>query len=60
MTYFRELNWVFPVKRKSIFKLTVASRDREIGSVIVDLNALKSIPFDQQGNREVRSGNLML
>jgi hypothetical protein len=54
VTYFRELNWVFPVKQKSIFKLTVASRDKEIGSVIVNLHALKSIPFDRLGNREVR------
>ena len=54
VTYFRDLNWVFPVKAKSIFKLTVASREKEIGSVLVDLFQLKSIPFDQNGNREVR------
>ena len=53
MTYFRELNWIFPVKEKSIFKITVSSRDKEIGSTRVDLNNLKSIPFDQFGNREV-------
>lgn len=54
VTYFRELNWIFPVKEKSIFKITVASREKEIGSTRVDLNQLKSIPFDQFGNREVR------
>jgi len=53
VTYFRELNWIFPVKEKSIFKITVSSRDKEIGSTRVDLNNLKSIPFDQFGNREV-------
>ena len=53
MTYFRDLNWIFPVKAKSIFKITVASRGKEVGSTKVDLNHLKSIPFDQFGNREV-------
>jgi len=54
VTYFRDLNWIFPVKVKSIFKITVASRGKEVGSTKVDLNHLKSIPFDQFGNREVR------
>lgn len=54
MTYFRELNWIFPVKEKSIFKLTVSSREKDIGSVVVDLNLLKTIPFDPQGLREVK------
>lgn len=53
VTYFRELNWIFPVKEKSIFKITVASRGKDIGSVMVDLYALKDIPFDQAGLREV-------
>jgi hypothetical protein len=54
VTYFRELNWIFPVKDKSIFKITVASRGKDIGSAVVDLFALKDIPFDQLGHREVR------
>lgn len=55
VTYFRDLNWIFPVKAKSIFKITVASRDKEVGSTKVDLHHLKSIPFDHVGNREVRA-----
>lgn len=53
VTYFRELHWIFPVKERSIFKITVASRDKDIGSAVVDLFALKDIPFDQAGLREV-------
>ena len=53
VTYFKELNWVFPVKERSIFKITVCSRDKDIGSTLVDLIAMKDIPFDQNGLREV-------
>jgi hypothetical protein len=53
VTYFRELNWIFPVKERSIFKLTVSSREKDVGSVVVDLVALKNIPFDPSGTREV-------
>jgi hypothetical protein len=60
VTYFRELNWIFPVKERSIFKITVSSRNKDIGSAVVDLEALKNIPFDPTGTREVGDVCLLL
>ena len=50
---FRAVNWSFNVHDKSVFKLLVCSRDKDIGAAVVDLDALKNTPLDRNGHREV-------
>jgi len=41
------------VQAKSVLKVTVTSRNQEIGFVVVDLDNLRIVPFDVKGRREL-------
>lgn len=53
VTYFRDLNWAFPVGSASDPKVVVLSREKTIGTASIDLNQLKNVPVDSDGNREI-------
>lgn len=52
--YFRDLHWTFRVNERSMFKVLVCSRDKDVGSALVDLESMRTTPMDNYGLREVQ------